>query len=162
MKTRAFLPLTLALLALVAPHPAAYAQDKDMAALEHYTLTMDKITRFTQVAKDLGAFAKAHPEAKKSMENDADQHESLDAMTNRISSMPEVVAIMNKDGLPPREFVLVEMTYMQAAMAFSMKPANEPDAKYCAEVHMNPANLTFMRDHQAELKSIQEAMGSGS
>lgn len=157
---RTLSPLALALFFLAAlPGPGARAQGKDTATLEHYTLTMDKLMRFSKVADDLGAFAKAHPEVKDKLTTDADQHEDLDAITRRISAMPEVVAIMNKDGLPPREFVLVEMAYLQASMAFAMKPADMPDARYCAETHLNPANLAFIRDHQTELQAMQSKLG---
>ncbi len=136
----------------------ALAVDKDIAEMERYTLTMDKLNRFGQVMSDLGAYVKAHPESKAAIETDAEKHEDLDAITRRISSVPGLVSILNKDGLPPREFVLVEVTLIQAAMAFSMKPADEPDARYAAKVQMNPANLAFVRDHQAEIKAMQAKM----
>jgi hypothetical protein len=150
------------LLALLVRVPAVAQADHDMDEIAHYTLTMDKVTRLGQAFADLGAYAKQHPESQHVLETDTEKQENLDNIARRISSLPPVVTILSKNGFSPREFIVAEMTLMQIAMAVAMKPADEPDAKYAAEIHANPANLAFAREHKAELEAMQAKMGSGS
>lgn len=151
----------LALIFLLLPAVSASAQDRDMAEVQQYTLTMEKINHFKGLLTDLQAYGKAHPaemqQIKQSMETDADKHEDLAAMTSRINSNAAVVDMLKKNGWTAHEFAVFQTAFIQAMMASAMKPADEPDAKYASEVHMNPANLVFMREHSTEIAAMMQS-----
>ena len=140
------------------PNSKARAEDKDMVELEHYTLTMDKAHRYQHFLADLGSYMKANPSAHESIreaiETDADKHEDEAAVERRLSANPAVAGILSKNALTAHEFVVFQSALLQAGMASAMKPANEPEGQYAAKVHMNPANLVFVREHKAELDAL--------
>lgn len=147
--------LSLALSPLLAQSRAA--TDPDLLELQRYTLTMDKVTRFYESMKDLADLSAAHPELKNKLETDADKHEDLGAIEHRIAAEPLIVSTIAKHGFTPREFVVCEMAYIQTAFASAMlKQPGVDRAKMIADAHINPANIAFVEQHQADLQALQQ------
>ncbi len=145
--------LSLALTPLSSAQSPKDDGDKDLEAMQHYTLTMDKVTQYTQTFTDLAAYAKAHPEEAK--DSDSESNESLAAAEHRISSHPAVVAVLAKHNFTAREFILFGITLFQASFAAETAKQNGVDpAKMAAEAHVNPANMTFVVQHKAEIEAI--------
>jgi hypothetical protein len=140
----------------------AFAEDKEIAELEHYTLTMDKITRYMHVLEQGAEYVKAHPDQKAdlqaALETDADKHESTDQIARRMAANPVAAELFAKNGWSAHEFVVCEFAYLQTAMAVGMKPADKTDAQWATETHVNPANIAFVRAHQAEIQTMMQAM----
>ena len=162
MRLRRLSPALL-LLALAVPPVVAQAhagaKDPDLVEIQHYTLTMDKVNRFYDSMKDLSELSKTHPELKGKLETDSDSHESLSAVERRISSQPVIVSTLAKHGYSPREFVVFELAYFQAAFAEAMmKQPGADRAKIMADGGINPANIAFVEQHEAELTSLQKKM----
>lgn len=85
-------------------------------------------------------------------------------MGRRLSSNPEVVAVLKSHGFTPREFALCQMVVFQSAFAEAAKQAGADPAKLASDAHVNPANLTFVEQHKAELDAMQKKfseVGSG-
>ncbi len=128
-----------------------------MEEVQHYLLTMDKMNRFAATFNDLSAYAKQHPESAHMLEGESD--ESLSAAEHRIASKPVVVDILARHSFSPREFVILGFALFQAAFAETMAKQNGVDpAKMAAEAHVNPANMTFVSEHKAELEAIMAKM----
>ena len=150
-------PLALAFALSLAVGPApAQSGTSDLAQLEHYTLSMDLLTRYFESLKDLAPVAKADPSLQDSLATDADKHESLAQIETRISSHPALTSVITRHGFTVHTFVLTQVTMIQAAMAAAFKPAGENSAGYAAKVHVNPANLDFIEQHKADLEALQK------
>ncbi len=165
LNARTLIRAALALVLFVSlPAAAALAQDKDMAEVEHYTLTMDKVNHFKGFLMDLQAYGKAHPaempEIKKALETDADKHEDLAGTVRRLNSNAAVASLLTKNGWTAHDYALFQVSFFQAMMASAMKPADVSDAKAAAQAHMNPANLAFIREHTQELTALMQSMKS--
>lgn len=138
-------------------HALAFGQapDKDSLEIQHYTLTMSAVTKFWETFGSLAKVAKNHPELKDVLETDAEKHEDLAAIEKRISSVPVVKSAITEHGLTVHEFVLIQITLFQAAMASAIAPPGPDRAKKALEANINPANLDFVDKHKAELESLQ-------
>lgn len=146
---------------LLCPSRAA-AASSDVVELESYRLTMDKVNNLARALSDIGTYTRAHPDVRAKLETEGDGGESLDAVTARMASIPEIVAILAQDQLQPREFLLTELTFVQSVVAVANKPIDQGDTEYAAKLHLNPANLSFMRDHKTELQALQARLGTAS
>lgn len=140
----------------------AAAASSDMLELESYTLTMEKVTTLAKTLSDISACTKAHPDVRAKLETEGDGTETLDAVAARMNGIPEIAAILTQNRIQPREFLLTELTFMQTVAAVANKPIDQGDTEYAAKVHLNPANLAFMRDHQAQLQALQAHLGTAS
>jgi hypothetical protein len=158
------LVLTTVLLLMPAGSLAQKAKpDADMVEMQSYILTTDKIDRLGDAILGIAQLAQKNPEAASSIEADADKNEDLDAMGRRLSANPEVVAILKSHGFTPREFALCQMVTFQATFAEAAKKAGADPAKLASDAHVNPANLTFVEQHKAELDAMQKKFsGAGS
>jgi hypothetical protein len=86
---------------------------------------------------------------------------SIDEIVARIEREPEARAALAKEGLTPRDFARTLLSLLQAAMIKGFSPGRKVDlAKLPPGV--NPANIKFVDEHEAELKKLQAAMTGGS
>lgn len=138
--------------------------DKDLGDVTEYRLTMEGMDKFFQAQRNLGlAASELTREEREAMEaeNDAsDNNESLDAMVKRIESNKMANDAIRKAGLTAREYTLLTVATMQAAMAASvlqMRPNDNQDS-LAREMKVNPANIKFMKDNQAEFQRRQDAL----
>ncbi len=153
----------------VAESPVADApdggSDADLADVTNYELTMDRVERYFQASINIGrAMQGMSPAERQAFEGPEDQEEmpSLDDMAARISANPAVESAVRDAGLTPREYGVIAMSMLQAAMAqaFSaMQPNADPDSLARA-AGANPANVAFMRDNAEELGRRQEELAA--
>jgi hypothetical protein len=147
--------------------PAQQQQaDADIADVSEYRLTMDGMNKFFEAQRNLGiAASKLTPAEREAMEaeNQDDGNDgSLDQMVKRIEANQLASDAVRKAGLSAREYTMISLTMMQAAMAASvlqMRPNDNQDS-LAREMKVNPANIKFMRDNQAEFARRQEAMAA--
>lgn len=129
--------------------------DKDLLELQHYTLTMPKVTAFWETFGSLAKVAKDHPELKDALETDAEKHEDLAAVEKRTASVPVVKAAILEHGLTVHEFVVIQVTLLQAAMGSALAPPGPDREKKAREANINPANLDFIDKHEVEIEALQ-------
>ena len=129
--------------------------DKDLLELQHYTLTMPNVTRFWETFGSLAKMAKDHPEFKDALETDADKHEDLAAVEKRTASVPLVKSAIIDHGLTVHEFVLIQLSLFQSALAAALAPPGPDRAKKAIEAGVNPANLEFIDKHKSEIEALQ-------
>jgi hypothetical protein len=134
--------------------------DPNMKEIFNYTLTMDKIHKLTAVENDMEAYEKAHPELGKEMEAD-NTDGNLDQMAQKIQKYPPVVAILKKDGVAPREYIVSTLAVMQAGMAVSFKKSGVyKDYPPKILTVVNPSNLAFMEKNWDEISKTMPAFHS--
>jgi hypothetical protein len=131
--------------------------DPNMKEIFNYTLTMDKIHKLTAVENDMAAYEKAHPELGKEM--DADNSDgNLDQLAQKIQKYPPVVAILKKDGVTPREYIVGTLAVVQAGMAVSFKKSGVyKDYPPKMLTSINPANLAFVEKNWDEISKTMPA-----
>ena len=150
------LALTIGIICLLSnANASGQAPDKDMVEIQHYTLTMPKVTQFWETFGSLAKVAKDHPELKDALETDAEKHEDLAAVEKRTESVPVVKAAILEHGLTVHEFVLIQIALLQAAMGSAIAPPGPDREKKAREANINPANLDFIDKHKAELEALQ-------
>ena len=138
----------------------------DLGDISEYRLTMDKMNKFFEAQRNLGiAASKLSPAEREAMEakNEAEGSDgSLDQMVKRIEDNKMANDAVREAGLSAREFTMISLAMMQAAMAASvlqMRPNDNQDS-LAREMKANPDNIKFMRDNQAEMTRRQEALAA--
>jgi hypothetical protein len=144
--------LVLATLSLHA-QAGAKAADKDVVELQQYTLTMDRITRCLQILVDLKKLAKDNPQLEASLDPEQ-KNQSITDITQRISAYPQIPPVILSHGLGVRDFVVLELSMFQAAIAVAAKKMGADPAKLAFVAHVNPANVTFLEQHEAEFSEL--------
>jgi len=150
--------LTLSLVVSLSPAlvPQAPKTDPDLKALASYTLTMDTLNKVEHVYGDLAAAIKADPTLESKMDAlEGNANDSLADMARRYQSVAPFDAALRKEGLTAREYATFSMALLQAGMAAA---AQKMGAKLPEGV--NPANVKFVQDHEADLKKMQSMGGS--
>lgn len=138
----------------------AGASAADQKELFNYTLTLDKIHKLADAQKDMAALQKSDPALDKSISSD-DSEGNLDQLAQKIEKYPPVVAVLKKDGLTPREYIVATMTLIQAGLAVGMKKAGayqEYPPKMLELV--SQANLTFLEKNWDEVQKVVPALSA--
>jgi hypothetical protein len=78
-------------------------------------------------------------------------------LEKRIAARPEARAALAAEGLTAREFAMTFMALMQAAMIVGFSQGKVDMAKLPPGV--NPENIKFVQENEAELKQLQAVMG---
>lgn len=129
---------------------AAKGLDPDESAMHDFILTLDKVSQYAAVSRKLQASAAADPamaaEMKKVEDADVTNLEKADL----IEKSPHTAAVLKANGVTAREFVLIPVTVVTAAIA-----AAALDAKAKPPAFVNPVNIQFVRDHRAELGKLE-------
>jgi hypothetical protein len=150
-------------LAIVLSSVAAGAQarsrsssnDADQKELLDYALSIEKIQKLGSVLKKFDEMSAQHPELRS-----GDSGGSISETTAKIQKYPEAVAVLTKNGLTPREYVVGSMTLIQAGMAVGFKRAGTYK-EYPPEMLtiVSRPNLTFVEQHFDEITKIVPVLG---
>jgi hypothetical protein len=160
---RRSLPLLAAVLAALLAAPAASRADADLADLAKYRLTMDKIDRLYAAQRNLATKVKnMSPQERAALKESqsSDASANLDDMVRNVERSPVMRDAVRDAGLSAREYVMVTMALVQSMMASSvlqMRPNDNQDS-LAREMKVNPDNLKFIKEHQAEIVQKQQAM----
>ena len=97
------------------------------------------------------------------LDNASDKDDDGDAKTlsdmeRKIAAMTPLANALKAEGLTPREYAKFMMAMLQAGIAVAAKQMTEKTGKpFQVPEGMNPANVKFFQDHEAEIKKMQEA-----
>lgn len=116
-------------------------------------LTMDRMTRMFNAMKELALLGAAHPEYADAGSINGDSTEAWNIAA--MSKSPAIVAALARAHTTPREYMAISSAYLGAAMAVGMEKSI-PGYKIPAGV--DPANVAFMRTHQADIEALQKRM----
>ncbi|HEX5437056.1 MAG TPA: hypothetical protein VFW98_07850 [Gemmatimonadaceae bacterium] len=123
----------------------------DDRAMHSYALTMDHLRKSKQVMLNLAAFVKAHPdEAKKFEQQSGADAKTLDGMIRQLDGIPPFKQAIAAAGLTTRDYLLTSMAFVQAGMIAAMSKGTPSNLPYS----VNPANITFVRTHDADIKQL--------
>lgn len=133
--------------------PAVAASDLDAAslnALKSYTLSMDKISAMQAAMDD----AKKIPALMEKQKDVGDDAKSIAEMEAKLNALPQAVTIYRKHGLTVHDAVVMPLVLMDAGVAVSY-----PSAAAKLSDRMSPAQVTFYKQHQLELKKMSWLFG---
>jgi hypothetical protein len=135
------------------------ADDPDMKELASYTLTMDALNKVDAANKAMIAAIKKDPSLKPKDDDDsAGDAKTLGDMEKKINGMPVMASALKQAGMSARDYAKFTMAMMQASFALMAKQMSVKAGKpFQPPAGVNPANITFVEQHQAELKKIEES-----
>lgn len=150
----------------VAAEGAPAASPADGAAVgpvADYELTMDRLRRWAEANRSLERAAAADPRVEAALEPEQAEWEDVDAsvavMTETIEGVPEARRAIEDAGLSPREYVVIGWTMLQSGMAGHALKAGGDTAEVAREMGIDPANLRFMAEHEAEIAELRRQQG---
>ena len=148
---RALLVTALLVPAAVAAQEQGTAQQPtaDDVALRNYQLTMDNLRKLKATMLEMKAWDQAHPgSAPSAWSGDISvPHQTIVQRVAALDSLPQLHSALTDAGLTTRDYVLSTLTYLQAQIVASMPGQPVP-------FNVNPANVAFIQQHQAELKEL--------
>lgn len=101
--------------------------------------------------------AKAEQLDQKDDPDDSDV-KTLTDMEKKIDSMPPLATALKQEGMSAREYAKFTLASMQAALAAAVMKM--PGAKKALPASINPANVTFVQEHEADFKRLQDTYAS--
>lgn len=134
----------------------------DLRDVSRYTLTTDKMDKYFDAMRNMMlAMKDMTPEERErsSMSFNASQM-SLDQYAEAMGKNEPVREAIEKADLSTREFAVLQMAIFQSAMAqgvIAMRPNDSADS-LAREMKANPANVRFMKEHEADFASKQKAL----
>jgi hypothetical protein len=145
--------------------PLAQASaDADFRDLSQYELTMDKMDRYLAATRNMLTAAKnLTPEQRERLKASGDANASLDDYAAQLESEPVARDAIRRAGLSTKEFAVISMAYIQAAMAqaiLQMRPDIKNTDSIAGEMKANPANLKFVNENKAALEAKFKALES--
>jgi hypothetical protein len=151
--------LALAAFLLLGIGVAASQDEKSSAQIEaeknevkNFVLTSDKLDKYAAAVNAIRKVQKDDPALKKKMDDDNAKNPSntiADSVAN-IEKYPTVANALKDAGLPPRDFVVMTYTLINAAAEVQRKKAGttqDPDSAL-------PENVTFVEKNYDRIKKI--------
>jgi hypothetical protein len=152
----------------VVPHLAAAsssttkggAADKDVKEISNYKLTMDAVRKFAQASKTMKQVEKKHSDDDQDDEDsdDSENSQSLADTEAKLASVPEARKAIEGAGLSVHEYVVITFALLQSAIAqYALEQGADP-AKIAHDAGIHPANVTFYKEHKAEIDGLNAEM----
>jgi hypothetical protein len=124
---------------------------KDILA---YILSMEKIRKMNAATKALKEWQTKNPKAAEASGAD-DQGGSLSAKAKSTDEkFPEVAAIIKKNGMDTKEYLISLYVFITATGFVSMKKSGQIKDYTAAQGTINPANLDFVDAHWDEIQKM--------
>jgi hypothetical protein len=144
----------LLLVALFLSLPSfALAQSAEDKALRGYSLDMAKLTKYAAVHEKMAAMVVANPSlASKYEGQESRDDQSLDDMVKDLDKIPELASAIRSQGMTMRDYVMTTLVLLQVGLYREVKKLN-PRTDMPANI--NPANVTFMDTHAAEIQKLE-------
>ena len=149
-----------------APPAAASPATSDVGgtgSVAEYELTMEALRQWVEANRNLERVVAADPSVEAALEPEESEGQDVDAsvaiMAERIEGIPAAAAAVEEAGLTPREYVVIGWTMLQSGMAGLSLKAGGDTAEVAREMGIDPANLRFMAEHEAEIAEIRRQMG---
>jgi hypothetical protein len=150
MKMKSLHPLfCAAILAFVAAAGAQSPPDADLAEVRAVTLTEASFAKYAEATRNLAA---ARLDSCDADPDDDANATSVAQMAAKLDSVPAAKAAVQAAGLTSREYIVFSLALLENGFA-AYAPAG---SKLPAGI--NPANVAFVRSHQADLDRLGEEM----
>ena len=160
MKTSHGVTLAVSAIAILLSAPLTKAQisdnNPDLVEVRHYRLTMDKVQAAADASEQVNALIASNPELKKRVDADSGD-ETIDQKAKRFdTSFPDVAAIVRRNGLSTREYVVVTLALMNDYMLVGMK--KQGSIKEYPPNAITPENAAFVEQNFDKLKVLIDKM----
>jgi len=161
----------------VSAHPVAAQKthaasgDRDMQALANYHLTEANVRKYYAAMTNIMKAAMKDTSSLAGLEDDGNGgNEDLAAMAAKYDRVPAAKAALSAAGFTSLEFATFTMSYMQAAMAYSLMTQGPENMRIKELPKGTPKeNVEFVRTHQEliqqldkQLKALQASAGGGA
>lgn len=134
----------------------AQKDNRDEAAIHDYVLTMPRVQVYAAAVKDYSASGSKVQETSECKKfQDDDNMALVDKAKHVESDCPTLNTWIKQHGMTAKEFVILPMTLITAGLASAtVDRSGKPPA------FVNPANITFVKNHKDELEKMN--LGSGN
>jgi hypothetical protein len=133
------------------------ADDPDMKEVATYTLTMDALNKVDAANKAMLAAIQKNPSLKPNDEDAGGDAKTLSDMEKKIDHIPVMSSSLKQAGISARDYAKFTMAMMQASFALMAKQMSAKSGKpFQTPDGINPANIAFVEQHQAELKKMED------
>lgn len=130
---------------------------EDQKEVAAYLLTMEKVKSIVSAMKELKAWQEKNPGLAKDLESD-ESGGSLSASAKSIETkFPQAAAIIKKNGVDTREFLVGLYVLFASFSIVSMKKSGDIKDYSSANKTVNPANLEFVESHFDEIEKLMPA-----
>jgi len=137
-----------------APRAKGDITAEDQKDILAYTLSMDKIRKMNATTKALKEWQTKNPKTAEASGAD-DQGGSLSAKVKSTDDkFPEVAAIIKKNGMDTKEYLIILYVFITATGFVSMKKSGQIKDYSAAQGTINPANLDFVDAHWDEIQKM--------
>lgn len=141
----------------------------DVEELRRYRLTMDDMRKWVEAQRTMARLERAGAESESGeaapgtdAEMESEEAEpvgdtqTLDGIAARVESIPEFKNAVEAAGLTAREYAVVTLAYMQAAMATAAMGMGADGDSLATAMKVNPANVDFIRKNETELNQLMK------
>jgi transposase-like protein len=142
------------------PDVASGSDDAETRELARYQLTMDKVRKMSVAAEKLKQLEREHPELAKQRDtaSSKEMELSIDEIEARVERMPAARKAIEDAGLTVREYAVATLVFLQAMVGQMMIQQGQSPDSVARELGMNPANLRFVKEHEAELAKTKNVL----
>lgn len=160
MKASHGLALAVTLLTTAYSATLATAQisdnNPDVVEIRHYRLTMDKLEKAAAASEQANALIASNPALKKRVDGQSDDA-SIDQKVRQFDTQfPEMTAIIHRNGLSTREYIVVSLALINDYMMVGMK--KQGSIKDYPPNTVTPENAAFVEQNFDKLKAILDKM----
>jgi hypothetical protein len=139
-----------ALAALLSPLPAQKKDDAGEKEVFVYKLTMPRLRQYSQLLEKIGNASKSDPSLAKELEGKEQADQTLDQIVKYLeTSAPRTMALAQASGFTAREFIVLPLCLLNAAVAASMQEQKRPDTNLASK-----ENTDFVIKNRAELRKL--------
>jgi len=142
------------------------AADADVKEVASYKLTMDAVRKYAQASRTMKQLEKKHSDDEQEDQDEQDNQdsdddgnsESLADTEAKLASIPEARKAIEGAGLSVHEYVVITFALLQSAISqYAMEHGADP-AKIARDAGIHPANVTFYKEHKAEIDALNADM----
>lgn len=131
--------------------------DPDLLEIRQYRLTMDKIEKTATATEQVNALLASNPDLKKRINAASDDDASIDQKAKQFDTkFPEATAIIHRNGLATREYIVVELALLNDMMMVGMKMQGA--IKEYPPNSVTPENAAFVEQNFDKLKTLSKKM----
>jgi len=136
---------------------AATVEKADSAEIQAYRLTMDDVRKLYSVNLALARLARTHPEIVDTAQDTTDASPTVTDLTRQMDAKPLARDAVRVAGLTSRQYFVITFALTYASLNHQAMIMCGHNAQcVAAEAKINPANLAFINQHQAELQRLQQ------
>jgi hypothetical protein len=130
--------------------------DPDVLEVRHYRLTMDKLEKAAAATEQVDALMASNPEMKKRADAESDDATIDQKVKQFDTQFPDATAIIHKNGLSTREYIVVSLALLNDLMMVGMKMQGA--IKEYPPDSITPENAAFVEQNFDKIKKLAEGM----